>query len=312
VKALFDEHKAAIVVYNKKLKDPFEAEVLDVQIEAVELMLGTGVLRKLNKGDTKKRDAFMVKETPILNDLEYKIKLCIADGTIEDSLESFGLGAFRKGIRDNNINLFHTSYESTIARVNIAENTAALEAVDFTADNIIAITTQHDGAWDLNTTKINLKLEINSLSVANQLLVMALLGTCQQILDAIHAYAASINDKILMKQATYAAVLKSVVPTLAKKPRKRKIAVASSIILNTDLVAKNIMQLTSLTDVDLEICLVENKTDSCVVGTPLVFKTLLELKKKDLHGTGRYVKITNKSTTKKAVVLYFEVVVVLP
>ena len=307
VKTLFDANKKAVVNYNKKLADPFEADNLDTQIAAVELMLGTGVLRKLNKGDTAARNVFMDNESPILKDLEYKVKLCIADGSIEDNLASFGLTAFRAGINDHSIDLFHTSYVSTLSRINKDNNPVALDAAGFTSTNIDALTTNHDGAWDLNTTKINLKSEINSLSVANQLLITTLLATCQQILDAIKAYAESIGNKILAKQATVNAVLKSVVPTAAKKPRNRNIDVASSIILKTDVVAKNIMQLTLGTDVVVNICAVELKTDVCTVGTPLVFKKMVELQKKDLLGTGRYVKLTNMSTTKKAVVKFFEV-----
>ena len=307
VKTLFDANKRPVVNYNKKLVDPFEADVLDTQIAAVEVMLGTGVLRKLNKGDTATRNVFMDNESSILKDLEYKVKLCIADGSITDGLASFGLTAFRKGINEHNIGLFHTSYESTLSRINEGGNAAALDAAGFTSTNIDELTKTHDGAWDLNTTKINLKLEINSLSVANQLLVNTLLATCQQILDAIKAYAESISNKILAKQATVSAVLKSVAPTAPKKPRNRNIKVGSSIILNTDVVAKNIMQLTLGTDVVVNICRVELKTDVCTVGTPLVFKKMVELQKKDLFGTGRYVKLTNMSTTKKAKVLCFEV-----
>ena len=309
VKALFDLHKDALVVYNTGLDDPFEADVLDIQIAAANAMLGTDVLKKLNKGDTKKRNDFMDKEKPILKDLEYKLGLCITDGTITDSLASFGLTAFRKGISDHNIDLFHNSYVSTYARVNIASNKAALNDVGFLAGNITAIKTNHDGAWDLNTTKINLKLEINTLSAANLALIMVLLGTCQKILDAIRAYAESISDKVLAKQATAGAVLKTVVPTEAKKPRRRGIKAGSSIILNTDLVAKNVMHLTLLTDVEVDVCMVGLKTDECMMGTPLVFKKFTELQKKDLLGSGRFVKLTNKSGTKKAFVLYYELVV---
>ena len=100
VKALFDAHKDDVVVYNTNLADDWEADYLVAQTTAVSTMLGTGVLKKLNKGDTVLRNGFMDNESPILKDLEFKIKLCLTAGTITDSLASFGCfrvkGSFRR------------------------------------------------------------------------------------------------------------------------------------------------------------------------------------------------------------------------
>ena len=52
--------------------------------------------------------------------------------------------------------------------------------------------------------------------------------------------------------------------------------------------------MTLQTDVKVTICRTELKTDECSVGTDLPFKEMLELKKKDVLGTGKYIKLTNK------------------
>jgi len=305
VKALFDAHKDDVVNYNHLLDDPFEANQLDTKIAAVGSMLGTGVLRKLNKGETADRNSYMDKLIPILNDLEFKINICRTNGTITDSLASFGLSAFRAAIYKHEIDKFHLSYESTYARVGLV--TTPLADVGFTAAKVTSIKGWHNKAWDLNTTKINLKLEINTLSRGNLAMVNDLLGVCQDVIDSIRAYAASEGDKKLMKQATRSAIEKSVVPTSAKKPRKRNIGPGSSVVLRKDMVAKNILQMTLLTDVKVLVCRQVLKTDACVTGSVLPFGTMVEMKKKEIMGSGEFVKLTNVDTNKKAVVLVYEV-----
>ena len=308
VKALFDAHKDDVVVYNPTLEDDWETDNLEAQTTAVSTMLGTGVLKALNKGDTAVRNAYMDNLTPILKDLEFKIEMCRTAGTITDSLGSFGLSAFRKAIRGKNIDAFNLAYQSTYARVNISGNKTALIAVGFTTTKITSIKSNHDGAWDMNTTKINLKLGINSLSVGNRLLVTTLLDTCQLAIDSIRAWAVSVGNTTVAKQASKEAILRGV-EVKSKKPRYKNIGAGSSVVLRTDMVAKNILQLTLETDVVVEIGRTELKTDDVVGGSAMTYNAMKEFRLKSIPGTGRYIKLANRSTTKKAKVLVFEVVV---
>ena len=306
-KALFEAHYEALKDFDTQFENPYKTDVWQPKIDAASNVVVTLGLRKLNKGDTAKRNTFMDNLTPILKDLEYKINQCITAGTITDSLSSFGLGAFNNSISKKSINNFHTAYETTFTRV--TANQDALIAKGFTELKIESITTNHNGAWELQETKIELKEEISDLSEENQVTLNAVLTEDQKVINGLRALAESTSNIELKKKATQKAILKSIRPTPAKKPRNRNIKTASSIVLKTNPVAKNVLQLTLKTNVTVTLCRTILKDDQCTSGIELPFNRMWEGKLKDIPGTGKYIKLTNQDTSKPAKVLALEIVV---
>lgn len=305
VRALFDANYTALFGYDDQFENPYKADVWQPKIDAANGVVVTLGKREQNQADTKTRNKYMDNLSPILKDLEYRIGLCITAGTITDSLSSFGLGAFNRSIDKKSINAFHTAYETTITAVNA--NQTALTAKGFTATKTGTINTNHQKAWDMQDTKIELKEAIADLSDDNQVILNAVLDEDQKVVNGLRAMAEATGDTELKKKATLKAILKTVVPTAAKKPRNRKIKMASSIVLNKDLVAKNLVQLTLKTNVRVTLCRTVLKTDQCTTGIDLPYNVMWEGKKADIPGTGEFVKLTNKSTSKDAVVLAFEI-----
>ena len=305
VRALFDANYDALIAYDDQFTAPYKADTWQPKIDAASTIIITLGKRKQNKENTKKRNAFMDNLTPILKDLQYRIGLCITAGTITESLSSFGLAAFNDSINHHSIDQFHDDYILTISRVNA--NQTALTAKGFTTTKTGTITTNHDKAWELQDVRIETKQSIADLSDDDQVILNALLDEDQKVINGLRAMAEATGDTELKKKATKKAILKTVVPTAAKKPRNRKIKKASSIVLNKDLVAKNVVQLTLKTNVKVTLCRTVLKTDQCTTGIDLPFGEMWEGKKADIPGTGEYVKLTNKSTSTDAVVLAFEI-----
>jgi len=293
-KALLDANGVAVKLYNTVIADPWEATVFVPQITTVAAMAGTETLIKLNAGDTKLRNGYMDSEQSILTDLEFKIKVCRTAGSITDSVASFGLGAFRDSITTHDIGAFHLAYNATMLRIGAGGNTAALIAAGFLGTDITSITTQHNLAWGINTTKITLKSSISALSVSNQIIVKALLKTCAQVIASIQAYAAKNKNKTLMGKATAKALLSTVSPTQAPKPVNRNIAQNTSICWLEHPVARDLMQITLLTEGgEVFVCRMNSKTGACGMGIQLVYDEMLEIKKNDVPGVGDCIILTN-------------------
>jgi len=296
VKSLFDANKTAVVAYDPDFVDPFEANWV-LQISGVSEMLGTRVLISLNKGETVVRNGYMDSLRPMLKNLEYKIKVCRTAGSITDSVASFGLTALRESITEHDINSFNTAFESTISRVMLAGNKAALIAKGFLLVNMNAMVTQHDLAWEMNTTKIDISTEVHSLSVGNQALVKALLETDQSVIDAMQAYAQSVGNADLIKKATGVAILKTIVPTKVVGPHGRKIGENQSICWLMNTANRDKLEFTLMTESGAaSVCRMNSKTGVCSGGIPLVFDVKLTTKKLLIPGTGDCIIITNTGT----------------
>ena len=236
--------------------------------------------------------------------MEYKIKSCIKAGTITDDYVSFGLSGLRKNIKLKDFDGFHLSYELVIGKVNA--NHTALIAKGFTANKITSITTMHDKAQNKQHANMLLETQINTRSTTNQGIIDVVMGLNTEVIAAIKAYANSIDDKDLVKKATWNALMKQVRQTPVKKPINKKLKMGSSIVLRTNMVDKNLLQLTLLTDVKVIIYRTELKSMVLTDGLELPFNELWEGKKEDLPGTGEFIKLTNLNTLKKAVVRCFE------
>ena len=247
----------------------------------------------------------MLSMRPILKNLEFKIELCIANGTITDSLSSFGLGALRESINKFAISDFHLAYVSLMARIAAGGNTAALNTAGFLAPNITSITTAHNGAWNMSITKIDLTLGIKGLSQANQVIVKALLKTDRMVIKSMHAYAESIVNADLVKMTTEPAILKTFEPTQPKKPRNRHIAENTSICWLSAPVARDKMQFTLMTEgAEAYVCRMNSKTGTCSAGIALVYGEMVELKKADIPGVGDCIIISNHGAGKMVVKVF--------
>jgi len=298
-KSLLDANGVAVKLYNTVIADPWETATFVPQIAAVNAMSGTDTLIELNAGDTKLRNGYMNNEQSILTDLEFKIKVCRTAGTITDSVASFGLGAFRKSINTHDIGAFHLAYNATMLRIAAGGNTAALNTAGFVGADITSITTNHNLAWNMSTTQITLKTQIHTLSVSNQAIVKTLLKTCAQVIGSIQAYAAKNKNKDLMKKATAVAILGTVTPKQAVEPVDRNIEPNQGICWLKNPVARDLNQLTLLTaGGSATVCRVPTPTSPAVGGTPLVFNTMLSVKKADIPGSGNCIKITNTGAKK--------------
>ncbi len=309
LRALFKANYGNVIAIDADFTDPWLVNTFDVQKQDVNDMVTTPGLKKLNKGETAKRDTLLDSMLLVNANLDYAIGKCITGGSIGDSKSSFGIGALNKAIRDRNIGLYHTSYEVTLARINEGGNAAALNAKGFTTvmqDNFSKI---HDAVWKANTYKINLSQNINTLSGDDKIIVDTFMTTCMLLIGGIKAAAKSTGDKVLAKKATFNGIKKMVEPTLAKKARNLKIKEFGSRVVATKVASKHKLQFTLMTKgVVVTVCRQDLKTGVCTVGTPLVFGTMLEVVVGDLLGTGDYVVITNGSG-KKIVVKFLKIVV---
>lgn len=309
LKALFVAYKTPVVAFDADYDDPWITDTFDAQKDAVNSMVVTLGLRKLNAEDTKTRNDWMDKETELLNKLDYVVKKCIKNGTITDGVGSFGIGAFLKSITQRDIENFHVNYQVTKARIASGGNAAALNTAGFTTANVASLKNNHDKAWDMNTTKINLKQDISTLSIANQGIVDTFMTTCMGLLKAIRAYAKSISDKELAKKATKGAVLSTVGPMPEKKPRVKTLEPGSRVVIS-NIPSKYKMQMTLETKGGkVKVCKQELRSNECTDGIALMLDAMLEVTKSGLPGTGDYVVLTNEGD-KVAKVKWFVVKVV--
>ncbi len=244
---------------------------------------------------------------PLLDEADYKIQKCIEAGTITDSLSSFGLAAFKRSITLRLFNTFCISYKSTVPK--LIANQSALSDKGFNAAKTNSISENYDETVAIQTNKIDLKIDISDLSSVNQIIIMACININRTVIHALQAMAKATKDNVLQKRATFKAIHKSIAPTQAQKPRKRNIKPASTILIATNIAAKNILPITLLTDVNVALCRTQHRTDTCSSGTALQYQTLWEGKKTDIPGTGEYIKLTNMSLTKKAVISKLLVIV---
>ncbi len=310
LRALFIANYAGIIGLDADFTNPWVTATFDVQKKAVNDMVTTAGLQKLNKGDTEKRNAFMDIITTLDATLDYAVGKCITAGTITDTKGSFGIAALNKSISDRNIPLFHTSYEVTLARINNGGNAAALDAKGFTTAMLGDWSAAHDNAWGMNTTKINLSQDISTLSGDDKTKVDTFMATCMLLIAGGRAYAKSKKDKELAKRFTFKSIKSSVEPTEKKKPRNIKVKEFASKVFATKVPAKYKMQFTLQTKgATVTVCRQSLKTGVCSTGTTLVFGEMLEVVKSEISGTGEFIVVTN-SASKPIVVKFLKIAVV--
>ena len=301
---LRDTVKDEVEAYDSKFNDEWVDETWTPAIDDALEMEPTDALIDQHAANTKERNFDMFSLLPISKDLEYKIKSCIKAGTITDDYVSFGLSIFRKHIRRKEFDGFHLTYELVIGKVNA--NHTALIAKGFTADKITSITTWHDKAQNKQNVNMLLETQINTRSITNQGIIDIVMALNKEVLFAIKGYSNSIDDKVLAKKATWNALMRQVRQTPVKKPINKKLKMGSSIVLRTNMVDKNLLQITLLTDVKVIIYRTKLKSTVLTEGTELPFNELWEGKQEDLAGTGRFVKMTNLSTERDGVVRFYE------
>jgi len=288
---IFDEHFDEVTTYDPDLAGTWEVDILVPAITKVEDMIVTLGLRKLSAEDTVKMVAFMEKETPLINDLEFSINKCLKAHTITDGVGAFNISELRKSIRDKNINAFNTAYSVCIGRVNA--NAAALVAKGFTVEKKNFFKGFHDSAVNMQNTKRALKLEIKDLSAANRLIVENCIAIVMMMVKSIFAYAKSVNDTDLMALATGKAILKSVVPTPVKKVRKKIVKATATVIYQRKIAANRTMQFTVKTKESILLGRSETIEGVPTATMSLDPERLVSVKKNEIPGKGNFVKLIN-------------------
>ena len=295
VKAMFDNHYDGVTGMDSTLGGDWEEDVFVVQMMAADGLVGVDGMRGESKAQTRARNKWMRKMRLLLILLKFKIEKCIEDGSITDSLYSFGLGTFFRGIGEGNIKLFHVAFMITYSRVTSPANRAALIAAGFSAAKITSIKTIHDKAWGLNVSKIKLKGAIGERSKGNVVVRKRFLATCQRVIEATRLYGVMIGDKKLQKRATVEALVSTFTPKQEKKMRERLVKRISHFIYQTDMVAKDIMKfiVRSKSRKSLFIVRSDRKSGPFEGGMELEWGVEYLLKLKMIPGTGRYIIIYN-------------------
>ncbi|MEI6816673.1 MAG: hypothetical protein WCL14_08700 [Bacteroidota bacterium] len=307
VKVMYDANKVAIVAYDESFADPFETEVWDLQIAAVDGIISTGSSIILNATKTREMHGFMRGARPILKNLQYKISQCIADGTIEDSLESFDITGFLNSITNKQIGVFHISYTALYAKINEVDIASALDDVGFTSVEILSLKTQHNLAWNMSDAKTALKGDIHALSASNQVVINTLLDTNQRVVDVMHAKAETDGNADWIKRSTSVAILKTVRATPTKKPRNRKVKKTSFIKFRTHFVARDTIQGKVTSKESLYIVQSNTLVGPYTGGMELVHGVEFNLKKHMIPGVGKYIIVYNPSNHVNGV---FEVLII--
>ena len=295
VKAILDFYKIPFVVYAPTYALTWETVIYIPAIDATITITDTGVIRATMKADTGDKRIFMKNISPILIDFEYKAGLCIADHSITQSMKSFGLPPLREGINTGNYPLFHLSYEATIAQ--IALNLTALEAKGFAAADMADITTNHDSAMLMATSRVELKIDSKTLTIHNADIINTVMTINMELLEALHAFGAKTGNAELKAMATGAAVLRSIRSTPVKKMRNLHLKKTTSRIYQTDFVQRNTMQLLNGGKGFLSIVHSNSKVGPYSGGMELPPDgKLRNLKLKDIPGFGKYVVIYSDDT----------------
>ncbi len=293
-KGLYDDNKTAVDLFDPSLAGTFEATVWVPEINAVSEMLSPDNLMELDEGKTIIRDAYLDSLIPIMGNLDYKLDLCIGDGSITDSKGSFGVGNVLKGIRDRNVYLFHISYVSLMARIGAGGNTAALNAKGFLTANITSITTGHNLVWGVVTQKLDLEIDISDLSVADRLIVKTVMKTNMRVIKAMRAMAVVQGNITLKKKATKNAILSTVTPAVAPSPVDRVVRRNESICWLVKPTQRELLEMTLLTEGgSAKVCRQNLKTGVCSVGIDLIYNTKVSKKKLEIPGSGDKIIITN-------------------
>ncbi len=298
VKAKFIAFKSDLIAFDESFDDPYITDIFDAKLEDAEDIILPRSKQDQNEADTDIRNKYMDNLVPILKELRYRVKKGIQSGDIVVGLASFGIGPFLRSITQHSIGEFHLAYGVCFAQVTLFHT--VLAELGFDAAKVTSIKTNHDLAWGMEDTKITLAEEITELSEGNAAIVQRCLDEDQNVIDGLRAMAEASGNVNLKKEATVNAILRSLNYMPVRKPYNRSIKPGASIVLHTEFVAKNILQLTLLTDVKVVIGLCALKSDVVMLGTELPFNEEWEGKKKDLLGSGRFIKLTNCDTHKKA------------
>ena len=302
VEAMFNENPVAFKAFNKDLIDPFMVDTYDAEKTACDDLSGTRVLITLNKGKTVERDGYMDLNHPLVRECIYKIKLCIRDLTITDSVGSFGGGPVLRTIEKHQISQYHTNFNMFMGRISIPANKAALIARGFVAAKFTSLQTNHDSAWEMSTEKIDLTENINSVGGSNKIVIDTFMGTLAVVVETMSEYYISIGDTTNAARASVNAIMRGIRATPVKKMRNLIVKMTTSRIYQTNFVQRNTMKLLNKGKGILYIVRSNSKVGPYSGGLALMPGVLENLKLKDIPGTGRYVVIYSLDTEMDGIV----------
>ena len=306
-KSLFDTYYERLILFDPSFTNPYYKEHVEPSVTAAHNIIVPLGLQHQKKEDVAIRNSILDSMLPVLEDAGYKIEKCISAGTIHDSLSSFCLSELKENIKHRSFNLFSVNFSMTIAK--ITANQTVLTEQGFTTEKTKLLSDTYTAANDMQTNKIDLRDDISSLTIDNQIILKNCINVNKTLIKGIMGLAKATNDNELKKKATIKAILHSVSPPATRKPYRRNIKPGASIIISSNLNSKNILQITLLTDVSVTLCRTPLKTDICTSGIALKYNTLWDGKKTDILGSGEYIQITNLNHSKKAIVLVFKMIV---
>jgi hypothetical protein len=302
IMGLFIADKTAIIAYDAAFIDPFIAN-FGTLIGTVEGILNPQTIIKQMVDNNVLRNSSMGKMSTFISDGEYAVKKCIKAGTITGTLKSFNFSALKTAILNEDIIGLNTAYQITILK--LTANSAALIAVGFLAAKTTAITTNFNLAWGYHNTNLTLETTKKNLVINNMTTIMQLSDACSAIVNVGQAWASSfpVNSE---KKKIYImnGILRTVIPHVASKPRKRHLKPTQTIIYQSNIPANHTMQFTLLTEEPIQLGRSVTKSGVPTETVDLPQGLLTHLTKDEIPGTGEYVKMLNMNL-KKAVVEVF-------
>ena len=303
----FDEDEDAITAFDPTLVSPFETNWQGLMVTVEGLQMPEAITRLMtDQGDIIKGG--MVAQIPLVKVLGIRITMAITNGTIADSLKSFGLDKVNQSIHDFNTKKYTVAFVNMMGLINEKKNKNALINIGFTQPmydllngNNITITS---GQKTYNTLKISRK----NLTPANLLSIKMLKDMTSRVcVSGVGTFSMPLNkDKVA--QYVQSKVLKSIRPTPVQEPRKRYFAATKSMCIKTKPVGRDTIQMTLLSECEQPIyyCMCDLKTGVCVSGGVLVYNVTTSIKQKDIKGSGTHLVISNSNLT-NAVVRVFTI-----
>lgn len=292
IKGLYGVDKDRIKAFNSNYGDAWYAAFV-AKIGAVEGMASPKTIIDEITTNNISRDLNMDNMIPYLEDAEVYVKLGIDAGTVSASYKSFFIGPLRNSIKNHSIINFNACFKITVKL--LTDNHIALAAVGFPATKTTAMTVLHDTAWTLHTKNGLLEVEKKNLVIDNTAIILDLSNDCRGVVGvAKSSFSVTPKDTDKIKLWTMTNIIKSCVPTITKKPVKRKINATATVIYQSSIPENHTMQFTLLKGEKVSIGKSVMKTGIPTATTVLPLNKMMSYHKSEIPGEGEFIKIMNE------------------
>lgn len=299
---LFLIDKVALVIFDPDLDDPYQTG-LELKISNVAALEDPVIIENEIEENIVDRNLNMDNVSPYLNESEFAVKKCLADGSITGTLKSFEFPAIRKSIRNYSIEKFHDDYGITFAKLLI--NSTALNAKGFTPTKRGFIKTFHDAAWLDHNNNLALETTKNTLVDSNNLVIMDLSDELSALVNTGQSWASSSPVNPAKKLVwIMRRIVKANVPAIEKVPFLKYFKPTETRIVHTNMPGNHTMQYTLKSDEPMELGKSETKSGIPTQTMLLKKDQLVSILKKDIPGTGEFIKIMNPNLKKGKVLCH--------